>query len=572
MIPPKNTTQQSISPLVWVLLAAFFVRFIAAIFSKGYLTHDDHFIPIETAYQWLSGQTEFFADKSGAWRNQLYTILHYSILAFLDALSLKDPQQQMFIVRFLHALYSMLAIVFSYKITYYLTHKQKDALLVAILLSFFWVLPVFSVHSFVETACIPPLLIAMYYSHKIESEAYNQRYLLLASFFFALAFTLRFQTFIFGIGVGFVLLYQKQFKKAFTLLGYTCISLFITMGILDWIVYGFPFASIIQYSLFNIANRFEYIVAPWYSYLALLLVAFIFPTSLIFAGGIMKIAKKYSLSILSLLLFILLHSIFANKQERFILPVVPFLIIFGVMGWQEWKRAAGEEKFAPKKLDYKKFKNILFKIAWIWFWLINSFLLTISLFYYSKEPLVETFYYLNSKKDINAIAIENNKAEIPHLPLYYLYQNKPVYRLESPETSPYSGSLDSGSPYSGSLDSGSPYSGSPDSILYSSSTVDGQKLAEQMQRIKKTFNAIFFLQQEIKITPKKQRTLIKKPAPNYFILLSDERLTSRVRKLEETFQIKLQKEATIQVDSFLTMKFPQLLKNSSQKIIIYKKQ
>ena len=89
----QNTNQKFISPLVWVLLAAFFVRLIAVIFSKGYLTHDDHFIPVETAYQWLSGQSKFFADKSGAWRNQLYSLLHYSVFASLRALTLKDPQQ-----------------------------------------------------------------------------------------------------------------------------------------------------------------------------------------------------------------------------------------------------------------------------------------------------------------------------------------------------------------------------------------------------------------------------------------------------------------------------------------------
>ena len=211
----QNTNQKFISPLVWVLLGAFFVRLIAVIFSKGYLTHDDHFIPIEQAYQWLSGQTEFFADKSGAWRNQLYALLHYTILASLESLSLADPQKQMFVVRLLHAIYSMLTIVYGYKLTKYLTHKEKTALLVAALLSFFWVMPVFSVHSFVETACIPPLLIAFYYSHKIESENYNRLYLCLAAFFFALAFTLRFQTFVFGVGVGLVLLFQKQFKKAF---------------------------------------------------------------------------------------------------------------------------------------------------------------------------------------------------------------------------------------------------------------------------------------------------------------------------------------------------------------------
>ena len=421
----KNTNQQFISPLMWVLLAAFFVRLIAVIFSKGYLTHDDHFIPVETAYQWLSGQSKFFADKSGAWRNQLYTFLHYSVFASLEALTLKDPQQQMFIVRLLHALYSMLTIIYGYKLTKYLTHNEKDSLLIASLLSFFWVLPVFSVHSFVETACIPPLLIAIYYSHKIEREDYSLFWICLASFAFALAFTFRFQTFVFGVGIGLVLLYQKQFKKAFALLGCTIVSLFITMGILDWIAYGFPFASVIQYSLFNIENRFEYIVAPWYNYLVLLLAAFIFPTSLIFARGIVKIAKKYALSILSLLFFIFLHSAFANKQERFILPAIPFILIFGAIGWQEFRQTS----------RFKKWKAILFKYLWGWFWLVNSLLLSLSIFYYSKETLVETFSYLHYKQDIQAIAVENNQKETPHLPLYYLNQNKPVYVLE-PNTNP----------------------------------------------------------------------------------------------------------------------------------------
>ena len=62
----KNTNQQFISPLMWVLLAAFFVRLIAVIFSKGYLTHDDHFIPVETAYLLMAFLQDKAIDKSGA--------------------------------------------------------------------------------------------------------------------------------------------------------------------------------------------------------------------------------------------------------------------------------------------------------------------------------------------------------------------------------------------------------------------------------------------------------------------------------------------------------------------------
>ncbi len=491
----QNTNQKFISPLVWVLLGAFFVRLIAVIFSKGYLTHDDHFIPIEQAYQWLSGQTEFFADKSGAWRNQLYALLHYTILASLESLSLADPQKQMFVVRLLHAIYSMLTIVYGYKLTKYLTHKEKTALLVAALLSFFWVMPVFSVHSFVETACIPPLLIAFYYSHKIESENYNRLYLCLAAFFFALAFTLRFQTFVFGVGVGLVLLFQKQFKKAFVLLGCTFFSLFITMGILDWIAYGYPFASIIQYSLYNLGSHPSYVLAPWYEYLVLLLVVFIFPTSLVFASGIAKIAKKHSLPILSLFLFILLHSAFANKQERFILPSVPFILIFGTIGWQELRQTA----------RFEKLKKILSKCLWSWFWLWNILLLCLGFFYYGQETLIKIFDYLHSKQDIKAVVIENNLKEVPHLPTYYLYQNKLVYSLES------------------------------------------ETFTEKIETIKNS-------------------------RPNYFILLEDEQLTERVKRLEKRFAIKLQLEKTIQAESFINKQFSQFIRNHYHEAFIYKKQ
>ena len=214
-----------------------------------------------------------------------------------------------------------------------------------------------------------------------------------------------------------------------------------------------------------------------------------------FASGIVKIAKKHLLSILSLLLFIFLHSAFSNKQERFILPAIPFIIIFGAIGWQEFRQAS----------RFKKWKDILFKCLWGWFWLANSLLLSLSIFYYSKETLIETFSYLHSKKDIKAVVIENNLKEVPHLPLYYLHQNKPIYTLE-PNTNP-----------------------------------------QKTEQIK-----------EFKI--------------NYFILLTDEQLTERVKRLEKKFGIKLKLEKTIQTESFINKQFSQFTRNNYKVIHIYKKQ
>ena len=190
-----------------------------------------------------------------------------------------------------------------------------------------------------------------------------------------------------------------------------------------------------------------------------------------------------------------MHSAFSNKQERFILPAIPFIIIFGAIGWQEFRQAS----------RVKKWKAILFKCLWGWFWLVNSLLLSLSIFYYSKETLIETFSYLHSKQDIKAVVIENNLKEVPHLPLYYLHQNKPIYTLE-PNTNP-----------------------------------------QKTEQIK-----------EFKI--------------NYFILLTDEQLTERVKRLEKKFGIKLKLEKTIQTESFINKQFSQFTRNNYKVIHIYKKQ
>ena len=43
------------SSLKTILWSAFFIRLVAAIFSKGYGMHDDHFLVIEASASWVDG-------------------------------------------------------------------------------------------------------------------------------------------------------------------------------------------------------------------------------------------------------------------------------------------------------------------------------------------------------------------------------------------------------------------------------------------------------------------------------------------------------------------------------------
>lgn len=408
--------------IYWVIFLAFIIRLLSVIFSKGFATHDDHFLPIETTYKWLSNQADFFSDKEGAWRNQLYNLLHYLILKSSQVLGITDPQSQMFIVRLWHSLYSLLTVFFGYKLSFKLSSNKRDAIFIAYLLSFFWIFPYLSVRSLVEVVCIPPLLAAAYYSFMaLEEDSQKIKFWALASFCFALAFTFRFQSFPFGLGFGIVLLFQKKFKDALLLLVFTLFFLFIIMGILDWVVYGYPFAAIIQYSIYNLQVQASHIDGAWYLYLIVLVLILNFPTGLLFIWGIIKSNKKKLPLLAGMIAFILLHSLFSNKQERFIIPAIPFLLILGYLGWT---------KFTQESKLWRC-GSIQSKALWICFWTINGLLLSFTSTIYSKKNRIEMLYYLYPKTDVQAVVIENSGYEIPTLPLFYLQKQIPIYKIEN---------------------------------------------------------------------------------------------------------------------------------------------
>jgi hypothetical protein len=49
------------------------------------------------------------------------------------------------------------------------------------------------------------------------------------------------------------------------------------------------------------------------------------------------VARKHAMLVLPSLVFFIFHSYFPNKQERFILPMVPFVIVAGSIGWMAFR-------------------------------------------------------------------------------------------------------------------------------------------------------------------------------------------------------------------------------------------
>jgi 4-amino-4-deoxy-L-arabinose transferase-like glycosyltransferase len=409
-------------PLWIILLLAVLVRIVAAIFSKGYAMSDDHFVVIHIAQRWLDGYNNWFNQGHPAAFSIVYPGLHYVLFFLLKEVGITDPQVKMLIVRLIHALYSILVVLFGYLIVLRLSNL-KTARNVGVLLALFWILPFMSVRNLIEVVCIPPVLLG-FYLIVLGSEENRNKFWFYAGLAFGLAFAFRYQTLIFPGGVGLVLLFQKEWRRLGYLTIGTVLALLLVQGLVDWIAWGYPLAGFHSYFIHNIGHRFSYVIGPWYQYLILILGIFIPPISFFLAFGFAKTWKKMAIIFWPALLFLIFHSYFPNKQERFILPLLPFIVILGLIGW---------DNYVSNSIFWKNRKKII-SGCWLWFWIINSILLIMLTFTYPKKTRVEPLVYLSQKNDLKGIIIEYNKKDLPWFPRFYLEKKVPIYRLYPEKT------------------------------------------------------------------------------------------------------------------------------------------
>jgi hypothetical protein len=401
-------------PLVLIVLAGLFFRALAVVFSKGYGMFDDHFLVIEASQSWVDGYDyNNWLPSSGAkspdGHSLFYSGIHFLIFKYLKWRGLVDPQAKMYIIRALHALWSLLVITYGYKIVEHYA-GLKVARQAGMMLAILFFLPMMAVRNLVEFVCIPPLIIATWLMINPKSKDRLLTYVWVG-LWCSVAFNIRFQTLFFIGGIGLVLLFQKQWKK-FILFGLLfSIGVFSVQGIVDIYIWHRPFAELAEYVKYNYANSEMYINGPWYKYIGVLAGMILPPISLFFMFGFMRSWKKYPMLFWPSFIFFVFHSSFPNKQERFIAPVIPFVIVLGAIGWSEY---VATSKYWG---NHKK----LLKGCWTFFWIVNCIPLPFLSTTYSKKNRVESMTYLSQQKDLRSIIIEESEKDDFNQPaLYYI--------------------------------------------------------------------------------------------------------------------------------------------------------
>jgi 4-amino-4-deoxy-L-arabinose transferase-like glycosyltransferase len=412
-------------PLRLILVLSLVVRLVAAVWSRGYGWHDDHFLIIESSQSWVDGYdyNNWLPSSQGenpvpSGHSFTYPGLHYLYFKLCQWVGLDDPGIKMFGVRLLNALFSMLVVYFGYRLVA-LKYSKKEARMSGLLLAITFFMPFVSVRDLVEVFCIPFLFWAVWL---LAAEGKSPvRNFFLAGIMLGLAFSVRYQTLFFTLGFGIVFLWRGGMLKSLVMgLGF-CSSVLLTQGLVDYLIWGYPFAEFLEYFRYNqTAGATDYFVREWYMYLLFIAGILIPPFSLLLILGFFRDFRKYLPVFCGVLVFIIFHSWFPNKQERFVLPVIPFLITFGYPGLI---RFIESRRVGSAWLRFYRFSRTFF-------WVINLLALPVISTAYSKRSRVEAMVALSEKPDLTFYVIENsNSGDYIMLPQYYLGKWPAVDRI-----------------------------------------------------------------------------------------------------------------------------------------------
>lgn len=429
-------------PLRTIMLLALLLRMASAIFSEGYGMHDDHFLVIETPWSWTKGYDydrwlpkSLGEDPKPTGHNFFYAGINYLLFQAMDGIGIENPKTEMFILRLLLAFLSLLTVYYSYKITEKLT-DEKMAKIVGIFNACLWFMPFFVVRNLVEVIAIPFLMAGVWLyikeDYEVTASMKRMKLVFFAGFVLAMAISIRYQVGIFLVGMGIIMLIQKRWRDIVVFGTGVLISLFVTQGIVDIIIWGKPFVEMIGYVEYNISHRHGYGNANnYFLYVQVLFAMLVPPASVYIFFGFFRVWKKYLILFFPVFLFFLFHTYYPNRQERFIVTIVPLLITLGLIGWYDF---VDKSKFWTKYLK-------LHKASWIFFWVLNIILiLPMSLSSTKKSRINAMHYFYPIKDKVESILVDDTGREkYMWMPVFYAGKPIQIYVMakENPEASGY---------------------------------------------------------------------------------------------------------------------------------------
>ncbi|MDH4199748.1 MAG: hypothetical protein OEV66_05130 [Spirochaetia bacterium] len=367
-------------PLLFALLSGFFFRTIASFYNYAPLSLDDYTEIMDPALRKLfEGQSI----SVSIIRMEIFPQIFYVFVKLAHLSGIVLPSSLVSSGLFMLGMISLFSIAGIYFLSLNFMDKKWSGI-AAMLVSLYFLMPFISSRAELNSFVMSSIPWGFYFLTKKNS---NRKDIFLGSYFLSLSVILRYQIGILIATTSLYFLYQtfmgKWKKENWIYFLSAGIAVLLVMGALDIVDNRSPFSTLWNYISTNYQSNIvhtKYGKAPWSVYLVLFLCLLIPPFSFLLTVPLPRVFKRIPLLSINFLIYVIFHSLIANKQERFMFPVIPLFFFFSVYGIQMYWN--------------KKW----IRVSFYGFLILNSFLIFPATFTRGQMNVINAAQYLSDKE------------------------------------------------------------------------------------------------------------------------------------------------------------------------------
>ena len=336
------------NPLTFSIVVGVLLRVFVAMFNYTPAAVDDYLYVIKPALEAFQIGSDIVVNEI---RLNIFAYFFYTIIKFFSIFGINNPGTLIGICYVFLAIFSTSTIVGMHKLGSNYLNKKWNSLL-TLLIAIYFFMPIVATKANQTTFALLFIPWSFYFFTKKNSSVKDYFW---GAVFLGLTVVVRFQAGIFVIvcGSAFVISYirhrsHENLQKFFMFILGGLISIAL-LAVFDILSGRGALSTLYNYISYNFGSNIaahDYGNSPWYTYIGILLLVFIPPISIIFLYPFIKGIKNAKLIFYNFIVFLIFHSLIANKLERFIIPIIPLFMLITFIGL---------EKLQEKKLFRKSF-------------------------------------------------------------------------------------------------------------------------------------------------------------------------------------------------------------------------
>jgi hypothetical protein len=369
-----------------ILILGFLIYFSVFVFNDGFMALDEYWVGI---LRYIPAQTSSVMTLVAPddVKSPLQLLPMHTVAQLALSMGVADPYWQYRAVIFVLGLISTIVLGYSFYLFAEFSRLDDRKKSLLYLMMIFYFAGAFAItRPMFESIAAPWLALAAVYAF-IYDHSGKIKPLLLGVLCGSLAFVLR-QQLGFCALVFVILPLIKKDWKGFGQASALGAAFFLISGIPDYFLRGKFHYSLLNLTFYNFEHGAEYGKQSILFYPALIFVITLFPFFIAKypQGFVKRQVLKYRSFYLIVALFVFLHSLFPNKWERFVISLVPVLVLI----------------FYPF-LDYLQLQFKKYKWRLISLYAINFFLFILASYFPAQENLIDMSLYLNKHPEIKKI-------------------------------------------------------------------------------------------------------------------------------------------------------------------------